>query len=221
MLMFIGVLGVMVEFYHPGMLIPGAVGLMCLAIAFFAGNLLGVVEFIDIALLAVGVVLILVEVFVIPGFGVVGILGLLAFLAGCFLTLQETKIPVTVGEIALVRMNFQAFLGGLVMTGLAFFLLVRFLPQSPWIGRIVLQTEQRVEDGYTVASSARVALLGSVAEAITTLRPSGKVTIGDDQHDAVAEGSFIEKGTVVEVIEVAGSHVVVRPRRAETGEQPA
>ncbi|MFC1707940.1 nodulation protein NfeD, partial [Planctomycetota bacterium] len=210
LLMFVGVLGVMVEFYHPGMIVPGAVGLSCLALAFFSGSLVGAVDVVDIALVVLGVVLIAVEVFLIPGFGLPGILGLLSLMAGLFLSMQSFTIPETVWEQATFEFNMKAFIGGMAATVLVFAALVRFLPHSPWAGRFVLKTQQRTENGYTVGSPARVALLGRTGMA--TLRPAGKVEVGEELLDAVAEGDFIEKGTPVEIIETDGNRVVVRSR---------
>lgn len=215
LLMFIGLLGLMIEFYHPGMLVPGAVGVVCLSIAFFSGHLVGVVDILDIALLVVGAGLVLAEILVIPGFGIVGILGGLCLLAGGFLSLQSFTLPTTNWEVEAFKHNLEVFLIGLIGTTAAFAVAVRFLPKSPLLGRIVLEDSQKVEDGYTVGSARRVALIGRRGVAVTALRPAGKVEVGDELVDAVSEGEFIEQGTPVVIEQTDANRVVVRPAGEE------
>jgi membrane-bound serine protease (ClpP class) len=208
--MFVGMLGLMIEFYHPGGILPGAIGVVCLLLAFFAAHLLGLVGVLDVGLIGIGVLLIFAEVFLIPGFGVAGVLGGVALLLGFFLSMQSFTLPTTTWEAEAFNFNLTAFLLGFAGTAAAFAVAVRFLPSSPMLSRLVLTGQQRKEDGYSVGSPARVALLGREGIAYTALRPAGKIEVDGDRIDAVAEGTFIDKGQAVTILETAGNRVVVK-----------
>ncbi|GIW71484.1 MAG: hypothetical protein KatS3mg102_1026 [Planctomycetota bacterium] len=209
-LMFVGVLGLMIEFYHPGLIVPGAVGLACLALAFFGSHLLGLVGVVDVLLLVVGVGLLLVELLVLPGFGLAGVLGLLSVAAGLLLMRQPFVVPESPLEMEQFLDNLKGFGLGLAALVLLFAAIVRLLPKSPWLSQLVLQGSQRVENGYSVASPARVALIGRVGRALTPLRPAGKVELGEEVVDAVAEGEMLDPGTEVEIIDTDANRVLVR-----------
>lgn len=218
-LMFIGVLGVMIEFYHPGLIVPGVVGLLCLALAFFGSHLLGAVDVIDVILLVAGVGLLVVELVVLPGFGVAGVLGMLCIMAGLFFSFQSFPIFPEHGfepwQAAQLKANLRWFGAGLAGLIICFSIIVRYLPGSLLLRGLVITDTQRVEDGYSVASASRIALLGKHGRAVTALRPAGKIEVGDDLVDAMAEGTFIERDQRVEIIETDENRVVVRPVSSE------
>jgi membrane-bound serine protease (ClpP class) len=209
-MLFLGILGIAIEVTHPGMVAPGALGLAAVAIACGGGYMAGRTSPMDMALVAVGIVLLALELFVIPGFGVVGLSGIALIIVGGFLSLQSFGLPTTVWEEAEFRRNLKIFAGGFVGTICALGLALRYLPQSPVMRRVVLASAQRPEDGYTVASSDTVALLGRKGTALTDLRPAGKIMIGEERHDAVADGQFIDKGTPIEVVDTSENRIVVR-----------
>jgi membrane-bound serine protease (ClpP class) len=209
-LMMIGVLGILMELKAPGMLIPGAIGVGCLTLAFFGSYLAGLANVIEVALVLVGVGLLAVEIFVLPGFGVAGVAGLLCIGVGLVLSLQSFTLPETQWQFDAFTANLKSLAIAVGCAGVLFAILLRVLPETRLTSRLVLTAEQRPEDGYTVASSSRVALLGKVGVALTTLRPAGRVEIDGEPIDAVAEGELVEKGERVEVIETDENRVVVR-----------
>jgi membrane-bound serine protease (ClpP class) len=209
-LMMIGILGILIELKAPGILIPGAIGVGCLALAFFGGYLAGLAEVIEIVLVLIGFGLLAVELFLIPGFGITGIAGIVCIAVGMVLSLQSFDWPETQWEFGKLRENVLSFFVGLTLAVGLFLLSLRFLPETRLLSRLVLSAKQKAEDGYTVASSARVALLGRVAVAATPLRPAGKIDLEDERLDAVAEGEFIEKGEKVEIVETDENRLVVR-----------
>jgi membrane-bound serine protease (ClpP class) len=219
-LMFVGVLGLMIEFYHPGLIVPGTVGLACLALAFFGSSLLGLVDWIDVTLVIVGIGLVLLEVLVIPGFGFAGILGIVAIAAGLLFSVQSFTIPdpQNVFEVEIFKTNLKWFGYGVVGLVLTMAVVARLLPRSPWLNQLVLTGTQQVEDGYSVASPDRVALIGRAGLTVTALRPSGKIDVAGELVDAVAEGTMIDRGVEVEIIETDSNRVLVRRRSGEPGE---
>jgi membrane-bound serine protease (ClpP class) len=210
--LFLGLLGIAIEISHPSLVVPGALGVVCLAIALSGGHLAGLTSAFDLCLIVGGIVLLLLEMFVIPGFGAAGIAGILCLLAGAFLALQESPWPRTEAQMAEWREGAKTFALGLTGTIAGFALALRLLPASPILRRLVHTSSQSVEDGYTVAPPSRVAFLGRTGVAATDLRPAGKVAIEDEVVDATSDGKWIERGAAVEVIETSENRLVVRKK---------
>ncbi len=197
LLLTIGFVGLFVEVTTPGWGVPGTLGILSLA-AFFTGHLLtGTSNLSIVILFFVGLFLLVLEIFVIPGFGITGIGGILAVLASLFLAFPNFDIAFKVVS--------SSFLATIVLI----VILMRFLPRSPVWQRLSLSATETVEEGY-VAGPDRGDLLGAQGETITTLRPVGTIKIGDRKMDAVSESAFVEKGVTVEVVKIEGSKVIVR-----------
>ncbi len=215
LLMSLGFLGIMVELYTPGVGLPGALGLLCL-VTFFAGHMVAnLAGWEEVLLLVVGVAMIAVEIFVIPGFGVVGVAGLVCVAAA--LALSLTGMPVEASwdlgflgdALRRVLLSMAATIVGLVV--LARFLPVRVLPD--WL---VLRTELGKGEAAAEAGEPDFhstpdlsALLGRSGLSTTVLRPSGKARIDGQLVDVVSSGDWIAAGTAVSVVEVEGVRVVV------------
>lgn len=208
-LMMLGFLGLYIEFRTPGFGLPGILGLACLALFFWGHHIAGLAGMEDVLLFAVGLLLILIEIFLIPGFGVTGMLGIVLVLVslvgamtrmvpgGPWLpTWPDLQIPV-----------FKASLG-MVGTGLGILLLGRFLPRSRLFGRIALSASTSAAEGY-VAAPDTSALVGKTGVALSPLRPSGSARIDGERLDVVADGEFIDAGHPVQIVEAHGSRLVV------------
>ena len=206
MMMMLG--GLYFEIQTPGVGFAGAIALVGAALFFAPHYLLGLVETWEIALFVVGVALILVEVFVTPGFGVFGIAGLVATIGALLIALVPNiglTFP-TDGEIARATTTLAAALVLVVLLAVS---LGRLLPKSERLNRLVLAPTLASVDGYTSADTAAT-LVGQRGRALTGLRPSGTVEVGGVRVDVVSEGPFVAPGTDVEVVSAAGSRVVVR-----------
>jgi membrane-bound serine protease (ClpP class) len=192
-------IGLLVEILTPGWGLPGIVSLASLAL-FFGGRLVvGLVGWEVILLFIIGLVLLLLEVFVIPGFGVAGVAGIGAVLTSLFLSFPDPHLAL------------QAIAVAGALTVAAGWLLLRQLSKGgkgPW-NRVVLGTRQEAEEGY-VAGSEHLDLLGKEAVASSVLRPSGVIEIEGRRVDAVSEGAWIAAGRRVQVVSVQGSRIVVR-----------
>jgi membrane-bound serine protease (ClpP class) len=208
-LMILGFLGIYLEIKTPGIGLPGLFGAVCLALFFWGHHIAGLAGMEDLLLFAVGVVLILIELFVIPGFGVTGMLGIVLVLLS--LVGAMTRIipggPLLPDWPALqipVLKTFAAIVG----TGALALLLGRFLPRSRFVNRLALAASTSAADGYTAAddTSARV---GQSGVALTPLHPSGAARIGGERLDVVTAGEFLEAGTPVQVVEAHGNRLVV------------
>ena len=208
-LMILGFLGIYLEIKTPGIGLPGLFGAVCLALFFWGHHIAGLAGMEDLLLFAVGVVLILIEIFVIPGFGVTGMLGIVLVLLS--LVGAMTRIvpggPLLPDWPALqipVLKTFAAIVG----TGALALLLGRFLPRSRFVNRLALAASTSAADGYTAAADTS-ALVGQSGVALTPLHPSGAARIGGERLDVVTDGEFLEAGTPVRIVEAHGSRLVV------------
>lgn len=207
-LLSIGFLGLIVEIKTAGFGLAGAVGVLSLALFFGAHMIVGLAGWEEVILLVTGLVLILVEVLVLPGFGFIGIGGVLAVLASIYLSL--------IGHLATGADHSQAALV-LSVTGIVLMVgawaLIRSLPHSARLGRsgVFLHDELKRETGYLSAPERRE-LIGAVGVAATDLRPAGAGVFGDERLDVVAEAGFILAGTPISIVSSEGYRLVVRPR---------
>jgi membrane-bound serine protease (ClpP class) len=157
-----------------------------------------------VGLLVMGFVLLFIEVFVIPGINVFGVLGFASLFIGIV--------------YAYVRLGPGAALGLGAWTGLATAVLVWLVLRNRAWQRLVLHRGNTRQEGYSAASADLIELAGQTGETLTPLRPSGRARFGERIVDVVSEGNFIARGTPVAVLEVVGSRVVVQERAAETAE---
>jgi membrane-bound serine protease (ClpP class) len=201
--------GLYFELQTPGVGFAGAIALLGAALFFAPHYLLGLVESWEIAVFALGVLLLLAEVFVTPGFGVLGVAGLVLTLLSLVAALVGNVGLDFPGAGALVQAT-ATLAAALVLTIVLAFSLGRYLPQSERFRRLVLADELAGAEGYTAAATDE-ALLGQRGQALTPLRPAGTADIGGRRVDVCSDGGFIAAGTSVEVVRVRGARVEVRP----------
>jgi membrane-bound serine protease (ClpP class) len=209
LLMTIGMLGLLVEIRTPGFALPGAVGLLSLALFFWGHWIVQLAGWEELLLVATGVILLGLELFVIPGFGVAGAGGVIALAAGLGMTLvgAGATSSVIIAAFGRVAISILLALGG----GLA---LLRVLPRLPFGRRLVLDAEMGAEQGYTSPPESDRLQLGRTGTALSPLRPAGVADINGARVDVVSDGGFIEAGAAIEVTRVEGNRVVVRERSA-------
>jgi len=205
MLLSIGLLGLLVELRTPGFGVPGFVGLSSIALFFWGHWIVQLAGWEELLLTMGGVVLMLVEAFVLPGFGLAGILGIVALIGGLGLALVGAgatagAIVTALGQVAASILI--ALAGGL--------LLLRFLPRLPFGRRLILGTRlERDTDEPARATPHR--LLGRRGTSLSPLRPAGIAAIDDARVDVVSEGGYIDADVAIVVTAVEGHRIVVRP----------
>ena len=207
MLMMMG--GLYFELQTPGVGFPGAIAAVGAAMFFAPHYMIGLVQSWEIVLFGIGVLLLLAEIFVIPGFGVAGIGGLALVVGSLFAAL--------IGNVGLAFPPFAALapaVGTMVVTLVLLIVLMfslsKYLPKSDRFGQLVLAPELASASGY-VSSETLEDLVGQTGVSVTPLRPAGMANIGGDRIDVVTRGEFVTPGVPVEIIQVRGSRVVVRP----------
>jgi membrane-bound serine protease (ClpP class) len=216
-LIMVGVAGLILEIKMPGFGVPGIVSALCFVLFFwahaFAGQSTWEFTLLAILLFLLGVALLLVEIFVLPGFGVTGISGIALIVLSLVLVVIE-RMPSTSQEwgtlgSALTTVGIGLIAGMVIAVSIA-----RYLPHIPYASRLVLappddQGETSTQEGTPEGRKA-AALLGAIGVAATLLRPAGKAQFGEDFLDVVAEGDFVEAGSRVQVIEIEGNRIVVK-----------
>ncbi|MFQ6046160.1 MAG: nodulation protein NfeD [Gemmatimonadales bacterium] len=203
LLLSIGVLGLIIEIKTPSFGFAGLTGLLALT-AFFGSHLIiGLAGLEEIILLAVGLVALIIEVFIVPGFGVAGVIAILSIGAATFMALIGS-LP-TWGDVVRAS-GILAVAAGIVTA--AFWVIVRQLPISGrWKG-VFLRTAEDAAAGYIVGDT-RSDLIGAVGVALTDLRPAGSAKVNGERLDVVAEGGFVDRGQRVCVIRSEAYRLVV------------
>ncbi|MBU2440281.1 ATP-dependent Clp protease proteolytic subunit [bacterium] len=197
LLLSIGFLGLIIEFWTLGWGIAGSIGIISLSL-FFGGHIIvGLAGFETIILFVIGLLLLLAEIFFIPGFGLAGISGIAAILASIFLTF---------GNIIQATYSILIALG---ISVIGFFLLIKYIPSTRTWRKFVLSTEQKKELGYTVGTKDLKRLIGGKGISITPLRPSGIVEVNGKKLDALTRGEYVDSNTKIKVISIEGNKIVV------------
>jgi len=202
-LLSLGFMGLVAEFFLPGFGVPGIVGILALALYFGGHMLAGFTGWEVVVLFLVGIVLLSVEIFM-PGFGIFGAAGIGAVLLSVFLTAPSAADAVR---------SLLAALGASLVLAVV---LVRFAGARGLWNRLALGERLTGEKGF-VASSYPRELVGRTGRALTPLRPAGSAEIDGRRWDVVTEGSFVEAGRPVRVVAVEGMRIVV----TEIGDSPA
>jgi membrane-bound serine protease (ClpP class) len=200
--------GLYFEIQSPGIGLAGGVALVGAFLFFAPHYLLGLVESWEIIVFAIGVVLLVVEVFVTPGFGLFGVAGLLMVFGGLGAALVGNVGLDFPGASALTRAAGTLATAVVAAIGLGVWL-GRYLPESTRFQRLVLGTSLAGAEGYTSAGTDE-SLLGQRGVADSPLRPAGAATIAGRRVDVVSDGGYVEAGSPVEVVAVRGARIEVR-----------
>ena len=205
LLMTFGFIGVLFELKSPGWGIPGTIGAACLALSLGASYIAQLATVTDLLIIVGGVLLLLLEVAVIPGFGLAGISGIILILYGLYeLLLPDVPMGPEFQEQALFGLSI-GILGGLV----GIILLFQVMTRTKFWTKLTSPGMEKSELGYTISVGLEDKI-GAIGVAETDLRPSGWVSLENNRVFVVSEGSFINKGETVEVMKVEGNRVVVR-----------
>ena len=200
LLMTVGLLGLLVEIRTPGFGLPGGLGALSLGLFFWGHWIVQLAGWEELLLVFFGVLLLLVEVFVLPGFTLAGIAGIVMLVAGLGMTLigGGASLAAIVSALGRVAISILVALGGAL-------LIMRYLPSLPFGRRLVLSNDMEAGDGFVSAPDTDHGWLGRTGTAVSPLRPAGIADI-----DVVSDGGFIDAGTPVQVTRVDGNRIVVR-----------
>lgn len=202
--------GIYFELQTPGIGFPLAAAVVASLLYFAPLYIEGLANHWEILLFIVGLILLALEIFAIPGFGVTGFAGVLLITTGLTLSLVKHIGPGTLDYdfTGLLKALFLVIISMTLGILTSIFLAKRLL-ESPSF-RFALINRQLSSEGYTVAEEEYQSMIGKTGVAQTQLRPAGKVIIDGDQYDAVSQVSYIEKNEQVKVTGYNNGQLIVR-----------
>jgi membrane-bound serine protease (ClpP class) len=206
----IALLGLYIEFNSPGLGLPGLVSALAFITIIGSKYLWGLANWVEVAVLLIGIILVLVEILVIPGFGLAGIAGAFCIVGGFFGMLVRNppdRIPFPQNNVDwnLFTEGLLGFMAGVVGFIGAAILIARYLPGTKLFGGLVLSPATTLDPEASV-SGFRV---GDTGVTCTPLRPAGRILVADEIIDCVTHGEFLDKGTPITIRKIQGNLVVV------------
>lgn len=210
-LLIMGIIGgIYFELQTPGIGFAIVLATVCAVLFFAPLYLQGLADNWEIAIFVIGVVLLALEVFVIPGFGVAGILGIIFVLCGLsFSMLANDFFDFKISKPGVLMNSFLIVIGSMVLSVVLLVIFGRNILHSPAFKRLVLADEQRADSGYT-SSVPKVNMINKTGVARTVLRPSGKIEVDGVWYDAVALDSYIDMGEQIIVEKHENYNLFVR-----------
>ncbi len=205
-LIMIGFFGLFAEIKTPGWGVPGTVGIVALALFFGSSYILELASVVDIVLFVIGLVLIALEIFVVPGFGITGISGIILVIAALFLSLTPDLPYFSFDAVSRAVIQLSA---ALLFSLIGIFFAAKFLPKSTTFRKLILDEAEFAEKGFVSYPTAKE-LIGKIGVALTDLRPAGTAEFDDKRIDVVTDSEYINRGTRIKVLRVEGIKVVVR-----------
>jgi membrane-bound serine protease (ClpP class) len=212
LLLSLGVLGLVFELKAGAFGLGGLVSVIALALFFGASYAQGLAGWQAALLLVVGLIAMGIEILVLPGFGITGVIGLVCLIVAVVLAMTGTAPTPNDLAQALAILAASA-----VICAAVIYTWIRHLPTSDRFSGLLLKGAGHRTDGFVTAPS-RPDLVGRDGVAITDLRPSGTAAFGQERLDVVTEGEYLAQGTAVEVVRSDGyRHVVRAARTLKTG----
>jgi membrane-bound serine protease (ClpP class) len=216
LLLFVGFFALSVEMGSPGVGVPGFIAFVCFGLFFWASFLSGTAELLEILLFVMGVACILFELFVLPGFGIFGIGGLVMILSSLILASQTFVIPRSEEQLVKLTQSVGGVVIGFVGIGCGLFALRTFFHRIPILRELASQPKS-AEELAAIEDREKLVhfdhYLGQRGRTLTILRPSGKARIGDDVVAVVTAGEMLEEGESIVVAQVQGNRIIVERSR--------
>ena len=201
--------GIYFELQTPGIGFPSIAALIAVVLFFTPLFIEGLAENWEIMIFFIGIALLAVEVFVIPGFGIAGVGGIILIVGGLSLAMVH-NVNLDFSDVSIDRIG-KAFM--LVVFSIFLSLILSYFLARGLFGShkfaLSLQASQPHDKGFVATTFDINSMVGKHGTAATILRPAGKVEIDDDIYDAVTQESFIEKGTRVKVVKTSNTQLVV------------
>jgi membrane-bound serine protease (ClpP class) len=214
-LMVIGFACIYWEIKTPGLIFPAVIGVICLALVFAGQYMVGLANYTELLLIALGVVLLGLEMFVIPGFGIAGISGIFFIALGILLSLQDFVIPKPdMPWQKDILENNLLFVSG-SMIGAVGVIATFFIFIFPRIGHVFSgpYLSMDLKDSRVSSNMSIDVSIGDEGVVEKPLRPSGIILVHNKTFDAVADGEFFEKGETVVISEIRNNTIVVSRRQ--------
>jgi membrane-bound serine protease (ClpP class) len=219
LLIILGLVMIFLEINSPGFGIPGVVAIIAFVTVFGSGALLGRVGSLEIVLFLVGLALLVVEIFITPGFGFLGISGFFFIAISLLLSMQDFVIPRFDWEWTLLGRNAVVVFVALIAAICGIAVITLLGPKIRLFNRLTLTTQITGTAGGPDPSgelqenrndNTYESLIGKIGIAATPLRPVGRVEVEGELYEAQAEGLFVEQGRGVKIVKTRGNNITVR-----------
>lgn len=205
--------GIYFELQSPGIGFPLAIAVLGALLYFAPLYVEGLAQNWELLAFIAGLILLAVEIFVIPGFGVAGVAGIVLMLVGLSMSLVDNVIFEYEGinGFSIVAKLFSRVLISVIVGFVISIWITSKIGKSGMFGNIGLKTVQNKSEGYISIDTHQKEMIGKTGTAYTVLRPSGRIMIENELFDAKSEIGYIEKGTLVKVIrDEAGQLYVIK-----------
>ena len=214
MLLFGAMMFFSTELSSPGLGVPGFAAAVCFMLFFWSQYLNGNADWLEIMLFALGGLSLALEIFVVPGFGIFGVGGILMMLVSVILASQTFIWPTTQEDYSQLPISLSMVFALFFGVATPMMLIPRYMNRIPILRRLSLNPAEATEFAEVGSREAILQLdylKGKVGIAVTSLVPGGKVRFGDEIYSVVTDGRPIDDGDHVVVREVRGTLVVVEP----------
>ena len=208
LLLLVGLAGLYIEVKTPGVGFGGFVALVAFIVYFWSQYLHGTSGWLEVMLFLAGIICVLAEIFVLPGFGVLGLGGGLLVIASLVLASQSFVVPMNDYQIDQMQWSLLGVVAAVTGVGVLAMLVQRWLPATPGLRTVMLAPP--VEAAFD-ESDAIAEFVGAQGTTTTRLAPAGKARIGGEVREVASAGMLIEPGTEVRVIEIRGGRLIVCP----------
>ena len=201
LLIMIIIAGIYFEMQTPGIGFPLVIAIIAALLYFAPLYLEGLASHWELLIFITGLVLIGIEIFALPGFGVAGIMGIILMVLGLSLAMVDKlvfKWDFTVGLVAVFKST-CIVVGSAALALILSIRLGKSFLNNPYLKRVMLEAEQRSSEGY-VSFDDLSGMVGVAGTARSMLRPAGKVFIDGKLYDAICETGYINPGERIKVI---------------------
>jgi len=224
LLFVVGLVALYIEFSAPGIGIGGLIAGLCFTLFFWSRFLGGTAGWLEVILFLAGLAFLGIELFVIPGFGVAGLTGILLLISSIVMASQTHVLPQSPRALEQAGRSLMVLFGSFFGFGICVAILTRYYGSIPLFGRLILHAsadrhDANAEPGKAPPITADGPVhVGDRGVAESPLRPAGKAVFDNEFVDVVTEGAFVEPGRPVRVVKVQGNRVVVRAVASDAGD---
>ena len=208
LLLLIGGAGLYIELHTPGFGLGGFVSMVAFIVYFWSQYLHGTSGWLEVMLFLAGLFCLVAEIFVLPGFGVLGLGGGLLVIASLVLASQSFVLPANDYQIRQLQWSLLGILAAAIGVAVIGVLVRRWLPRAPVLRNVLLEPPAADDE---LDAEHLEELLGLEGTTTSRLAPAGKARVGGRVHDVATRGELIEPGVAIRVVEVRSGRVLVRP----------
>ena len=210
----IGLVALYFEMSSPGLGMGILIAGLCFALFFWSRFLGGTADWLEIVLFLAGLGFLALELFVLPGFGIAGLSGMLLLGASLILASQDFVIPHTGQQLATLLTTLSVLTASMLIFFVLATVMSRYFGSMPILNRLMLQPPAAHAE-QPEGKAADEPALGDLGVADSALRPAGRARFGHRMLDVMTDGEFIDRGCRVEIVRISGRRVFVAPAKED------